>query len=368
MEIVQVTGFYPPHLGGEAQVAQRLASMQAEQHDVTVYTSGLGRGAAPTRYRYGRLRVYRDWALPVGATPVIPRLPFRLLRHRPLPDIVHVHAGLALTPELVRLATAPRHVPYVAHLHLVVRPSSAIGRVLLPLYQRSLYARFLRGAAKVICLTRAMRDEVIAGYGVPKDRVAVIPNGVDVDVFRPAIPGERRDRELLMVGPLTAQKNVLLAVAAMAELPPDVTLRIVGTGEQRDQIAARISALGLSNVRLEGRLAPPELAASYRRATAVVMPSTHEGLPLVLLEAMASGTPVVCSALPELIDTGGDAVVPVEALTPHGLATALRQLLADETRLTRLSRAGRRRAYGFSWSAVAESVEDVYRQVITGRP
>lgn len=367
MEIVQVTGFYPPHPGGEELVAQRLASMQADTHDVTVYTSGIGRGSAPSDYRYGRLRVLRDPAFLVGKHPVIPRLLPRLLRHRPKPDVIHVHAGLAFTPELARIASTLRGIPYVAHLHLMDQPAGRTGSLLMPLYHRTLYARFLQNAARVICLTEAMRDDVIAGFGVPKQRVAVIANGVDVDVYRPAIPGERQSRELLMVGRLAPHKNPLLAVDAMALLPRNVVLRIVGTGELRDRVEQRISELGLTNVRLEEQLTPPELAASYRRATLVVMPSTREGMPLVLLEAMASGAPVVCSALPELIDAGGEAVAPVESLTPQDLARTLLRLLNDPATRTRLSRAGRRRAYGYSWAAVATAVDDVYRQLLADR-
>ncbi len=367
MEIVQVTGYFPPHPGCEALVAHRLAAMQAEAHSVTVYTSDIGGPGAPCRYRHGRFEVFRDHAVPLGDVPIMPHLLPRLLRHRPRPDIVHVHAGFAVVGEVVWLAAALRGVPYVVHLHHVPRPSHLAGRLALPMYRRTLYAQFLRGAARVLCLTDGMRDEVVATLGVPRDRTVVVGSGVDVDVFRPPVPGERRDRELLFVGHLTARKNVLLAVEAMAELPDDVVLRIVGTGEQRARIVRRIEKLGLGNVRLEGRLGIPEMAASYRRAAAVVMPSKHEGLPLTLLEAMASGTPVVCSALPDLIDAGGEAVVPLAAPTVHTLAATLRRLLADDVWRARLSRAGRRRAYRYAWPAVAEAVDTVYRQVHAGR-
>ena len=88
---------------------------------------------------------------------------------------------------------------------------------------------FGSGRGRVICLTGAMRDEVLTRYRVPRERVRIVPNGVDLS--RPA-PGTdaRAARELLFVGRLVEQKNVLAAVEAMAELPRDVTLRIVGEG------------------------------------------------------------------------------------------------------------------------------------------
>jgi glycosyltransferase involved in cell wall biosynthesis len=367
MEIVQIAGLYPPHLGGEELVAERLAILQSETHDVTVYTSDVGRGTAPRRERTGRLRVVRDRALRLGNTPVVLRLAGRLLRHSPRPDVVHVHGGLAAWPEMVRLGAGLRGVPYVVHVHLMVRPSSPAGRVLLPLYQRTLYATFLRKAALVICLTSAMRDEVVAAYGVPAARVVVVPNGVDTELFHPGPFAGRATRELLFVGRLTDQKNVLAAVDAMAHLPSDVTLRIVGDGELREAVDGRIRELDLRNVVLQGRLDPAELADCYRRATLVLMPSTHEGLPLVLLEAMATGAPVVCSALPELVETGGDAVVAVAHLTARSLAEAVRDLLADQPRRERLSAAARHRAAGYTWSAVAAAVDDLYRHVRAGR-
>jgi glycosyltransferase involved in cell wall biosynthesis len=362
MEIVQVAGLYPPHLGGEELVVQRLADMQARNHRVTVYTSDVGATGTPRRQEEERLEVVRDRAWPVGNTPVVPRLLPRLLRHRPKPDIIHVHTGLALTPEVVRLAARVRSVPYVAHVHLLVRPSSRAGRVLLPLYHRTLHGRFLRSAARVICLTHAMRDAVAEEFGTHRDRISVIPNGVDLGLFYPGERSRRDPRELLFVGRLTPQKNVLAAVDAMAHLP-DATLRVVGSGELQGAVERRIAALGLSNVRLDGRLDHRELAVAYRRCAAVVMPSTHEGLPLTLLEAMAAGAPVVCSALPELIETGGDAVRAVDRLDPPALAGALRSLLDDAPARERLSRAAARRATGFSWPAVAASVDEVYDQV-----
>jgi glycosyltransferase involved in cell wall biosynthesis len=362
VEVVQVAGYYPPHPGGEEVVAQRLATLQARRHRVTVYTCDLGAEGAPRHEHDGALSVYRDRGWSVGNTPLIPGLVGRLLRHRPKPDVVHVHAGLALVPEMVRLATRLRGIPYVVHLHLMVRPSSGPGRILLPAYQRTLLPAFLRGAAGVICLTEAMRQTVIETFRVTPERAVVIPNGVEADRFRPGRPGTRQDRELLFVGRLTAQKNVLAAVEAMAHLP-EATLRVVGGGELRPTLERRIRDLRLSNVRLEGAVGRDDLAPFYQRATAVLMPSSHEGLPLVMLEAMAAGAPVVCTALPELVETGGDAVVTVRRGTAEDLVGPIRSLLNDPARRDRLSVAARQRATRYAWPAVVDAVDELYRQV-----
>jgi glycosyltransferase involved in cell wall biosynthesis len=149
----------------------------------------------------------------------------------------------------------------------------------------------------------------------------------------------------------------------MALLDPHVRLRIAGDGELRTAVERRIREQGLTNVRLEGRLGPERLAECYRRATAVVMPSSHEGQPLVMLEAMATGAPVVCYGLPELRETGADAIVPVEPHTPTALAAALADLLGDHPRRERLSAAASARAAAYTWPAVAATVDRLYQWI-----
>jgi glycosyltransferase involved in cell wall biosynthesis len=369
MEIVQVAGLYPPHLGGEEAVVEHLARLQADGHRVTVYTSTVGASAAPRREHYagraGLLRVVRQRAIRVANTPVIPGLIVRLIRHQPKPDVVHVHTGHAVIPEIVALACQLRGLPYVAHQHLMVRPSSRAGRILLPLYYRLLYAPFLRRAERVICLTDAMRKELITAFGVDPGRVAVVPNGVDLVRFRPGDRPRAHD-EVLFVGRLAPQKNVdalLYATAVLRDAARQPIVRIVGDGEERNRLRAKAAHLRLSNVVFEGRRTPAEIAEAYARATVVVLPSTHEGMPLVLLEAMAAGAPVVASHLTEIIEAGGDAIITVDPVAPRALAEALGRLLDDAALQARLSDAGHRRASRYTWEAVTSTIDRLYAEV-----
>ena len=362
MEVVQVVGFYPPHLGGQELVVQRLARMQADTHRVTVYTSDVGARRGPDTVG-DPVRVVRDRAWMLARTPVVPLLAVRLLRHRPTPDVLHAHVGQALIPELVALVARLRRVPYVAHVHLVVEPSSRLGSLLLPAYRRLCLARVLRRAARVVCLTDAMRAEVVRTFRVPPGRIAVVPNGVDAADFPAGDAAGRAPAELLLVGRLEVQKNIRVAVQAMRLLPRHVVLRVVGDGELRGALTRLTAELDLPNVRFTGRLAPAEVAAAYRRATVVLLPSEKEGLPLVLLEALSAGAPVVCSARPELVEIGGPAVVAVQPMTPWTLAAAVRELLDNPARRATLSAAARRRAADFGWPAVAAAVDAVYAEV-----
>jgi len=356
MEIVQVAGLYPPHLGGQELVVQTLARVQAAAgHRVTVLTSSIGGEAGDTEEHGVRVWRLRTWAL--ASTPVMPRLPVVLLAHSPRPDVVHLHTGHALVAEQVMLACRVRRIPYVVHVHLLVRPSSRVGRALLPLYRRTLFGWFLRHAAQVICLTQAMRRELIRAHRLDPDKVRVVPNGTDAPLGGADV---RRSDEVLFVGRLTAQKNILGLVEAMALLP-DVTLRVLGDGDQHDEVRERIRALGLANVVLEGRADRQAVAAAYRRATVLAMPSTHEGMPLVLLEAMAAGLPVVASNIEEIEEVVGDAGVLIPDTQPNTIARVLRSVISDPDEQRRLRDAGLALASRHTWAAVAEQVEDVYR-------
>ncbi|HEV7754505.1 MAG TPA: glycosyltransferase family 4 protein [Mycobacteriales bacterium] len=367
MEILQIAGRYPPYLGGEEAVVETLATRQAGDHAVTVYTSTLGAAGVPRREapRPG-LRVVRLRALRIANTPVMPGLLVRLLRHAPRPDLLHVHTGVAFVPEVVAIAARLRGLRYVAHQHLMVRPSSRAGTVLLPLYHRLLYGPFLRRADRVVCLTAAMRTELVAAYDLDPARVVVIGNGVDTDRFRPG-PEPRRPAELLFVGRLSAQKNVdalLEAAALLRARGRRFGVRIVGDGGEAARLERKAARLGLDEVVFAGRRGPGEVAGDYARATAVVMPSTHEGMPLVLLEAMASGAPVVTSGLPELAEVGADAVLAVDPLTAVTLADALDRVLRDPALRDRLSARAVVRARAYAWWTVVERIDKLYAEVL----
>lgn len=369
MEIVQVVGLYPPHVGGQEVVVEQLAARQAESHRVTVYTSDLGAAGVPAEEKRetaaGSLRVVRQRTALIANVPVMPGLLGRLLRHQPRPDVLHVHTGQALLLEIAALAARLRGTRYVAHQHLVLRPSTGTGRLLLPAYQRLLYRGSLRRAHRVICLTEAMREQTVGAYGIDPARIAVIPNGVD-PARSSAAPAVRRDDEVLFIGRLTSQKNagaLLGAVAVLRDRGRPVRLRIIGDGEDRARLEAQARRLDLEGVVFEGRMDAAAVGDAYRRATVLVMPSTHEGMPLVLLEAMANGIPVVASALPEIVEVGGDAVVAVPDPRPVALADALTTVLDSPGLRARLSAAALARAGRFGWPAIARVVDSLYREV-----
>lgn len=229
-------------------------------------------------------------------------------------------------------------------------------------------------SSRVIAVSEGVRDFLTHWEAVPKDRIAVIPNGVNLEAFRAASPEEKsaaRNHWNLpamgfmagAMGRLAAEKHLIL-LPELAWLHPEVIFVVAGSGPEQNRIEKRCAELGVSDrVHLLGAIS--ERAEFYRMLDAFLLPSLYEGLPMAVLEAMAAGVPVLSSRL-------------------EGIASALREeqegLLAQAgdtadfsrqfTRLTEnprlretLAATARVRVEGtFSAARTISCVESLYRQ------
>lgn len=360
--IIHVAAYYPPRLGGLERVAQNLAEMLAERRDVEVVTTTCGMGASPAATGPSRLRVNRFPAVEVAHTPLSVRLVLRLLA-APRRAIVHVHVAQAFLPEVVWLTSAIRRRPYVVHFHLDVDASGRLGR-LLPLYKRFVMGPVLRRAAAVLALSPQQAESIVARHGVRSDRITIMPNGVDEAFYsagrgRPAAEAPLR---LLFVGRLDAQKNVRRLLDAMPHVAAPVELVIVGDGEQRQALEDRCGEIGLRGVRFVGAQGGADLLGRFAWADAFVLPSDKEGMPLVLLEAMAAGLAVVATDVPgsrELVDGVGLLAEP----RPEALGAAIQRVATDRVLLAELAEKSRVRGLTHSWSGQVDQLEDLYATV-----
>jgi len=214
---------------------------------------------------------------------------------------------------------------------------------------KAVVPRSARRAAHVLAVSERTKRDAIELYGLDPDTITVTPHGVD-----PAFsPGEGQAGDyLLFVGAVQARKDPLAALAAARA----VGRPLVVVGPEREPDVARALRDGGADVR--GWVEQGELAELYRGAAALVLPSRFEGFGIPVLEAMASGVPVVLSDDPALREVAGEAGSYAEG---GDLAGAVSRALADRSRYVR---AGLERASRFSWEETARVTADVYRKVL----
>jgi D-inositol-3-phosphate glycosyltransferase len=359
--VVHVTPHYPPFLGGLEKVVESLAVNQSMRGlDVSVLTSLDGRPRIAGSDETDFVRRLRSWY--VAHTSIIPGLPRELLRisrH----SVIHLHVSQAFIPEVVYAAHLLRGIPYIAHLHLDVGPSGRVG-FLLRAYKPLMLGPVLRAAASVVVFTEEQRLMVAVKYGIDPSRIAVIPNGVDEAFFH---SGQRRlhtKPRLLFVGRLSVQKNLPLFLHALDGVSEQFETTLVGEGELEPQLKGIAGDLRLKNVLFRGRADGAELRDLYRSADVFVLPSEREGMPLVLLEALAMGLPIVATDIPgnrDLVSDGDNGVL-VPLGDPSEFRKALVSVTSEQEAYTQMSESAKRLACRYSWRAVDAEFERLYGQ------
>lgn len=197
--------------------------------------------------------------------------------------------------------------------------------------------------------------------GVPAGRIRIVPNAIDSSRFAHVGDVRRDPRLVLFVGRLSRNKGLDVLAEAAARLPEDVRVLVVGDGPLRDFVAR--------SPRLEhaGHVSESELGRLYAQASVLAVPSRSDGMPTVILEAFACGTPVVATdvgAIPELV-TGATGVL-LSSLDAGGLAAALLRLLQlpGEQRAAMEAAARRLTVERFSWQAVAHTTLEVLHEAM----
>ncbi|MFI7702567.1 glycosyltransferase [Nonomuraea sp. NPDC049480] len=218
-------------------------------------------------------------------------------------------------------------------------------------------------------------DEVseLCAMGIPEQRIAVVPCGVDLAAFCPEGPVAPRTagKLILSIGRMVPRKGVDTVIAAL-RLLPDAELVIAG-GSPDDEEAVRLRELAAGygieeRVHVIGSVPRTRVPALMRSADVVVTVPWYEPFGMVPVEAMACGVPVVASAVGGHLDTVAGCGVLVPPRRPRALARALKDVLGDPGKRTQLGAAGARRARErYGWPNVAERTEAVYTQVINGR-
>ncbi|HUL79523.1 MAG TPA: glycosyltransferase family 1 protein [Vicinamibacteria bacterium] len=230
----------------------------------------------------------------------------------------------------------------------------------------------VRRADGVLCVSEYTASEARRLLDVPEEKIAVTPHGVD-PIYRD-LPAEGRVDEalrrlrlprggILYVGSSERRKNLVtlvmayLTLARRRHLPP---LILAGPGSEWAQGGNRVGP----QIVATGYLDKPDVRALMAASSMLVLPSLEEGFGLPVVEAMAAGLPVVCSAGSALAEVAGDAACLVDPHDVNGLARAAERLLDDRGLATEMRRRGLERSLRFDWQDTAAQTLAFYRKVL----
>ncbi len=211
--------------------------------------------------------------------------------------------------------------------------------------------RAVRSAERVICVSAFTADDVVARYGADESKIRVIPNAPSLAHGDAPVPAG--DPYLLAVGDLRGKKNLDRLIEAWRRADTGHRLILAGAGETGSD--------SFHHVCFTGYVSDRELDALMRGAALLVHPSLYEGFGLVVLEAMARGTPVACANATALPETAGGAAVLFDPHDVDDIARAIGDALGDSERL---ATAGRARAAEFSWERTAALTRAVYEELL----
>jgi len=294
-------------------------------------------------------------------------------------DIVHDNQGLGLGLLLMKSAGAPlvatiHHPLSIDRRNAVAQARGPIEKarrlIYYPIFMQEFVARRLD---RIITVSEASARTVESAFGLPRDQMRVVHNGIDAETFQPlSVPKDPNN--VIYVGNsedrTKGAAHLLHALRLLRDTTP-YNLTFVDRPPEELKLAPRlIQRYGLgARVRFTGRVTTAELVRHYNRAEMLACPSLYEGFGLPAGEAMACGLPVAATtggALPEVVEGGVTGILVPPGDAP-ALAEAIRTLLGDPDLRRRMGQAGRERVLErFSWRKAALQTEAVYREVLGG--
>jgi len=277
----------------------------------------------------------------------------------------------------VQYVAPPTSVPIVVTIHDL---SFETYPTFFNLKDRFLFRTFVPytawRATRIITCSEHTKSDLVRHYGVPPDRVVVMPYGVDDRFFRI----DRRDAQesvrtryqglekfILFVGALQPRKNVIRLIEAFHWLraSSDLSHKLVIVGKKKylyEQIRSTVRERGLEDeIVFSGHVSEDDLLSFYGAADLLVFPSLFEGFGLPPLEAMACGTPVVCSHVTSLPEVVGDAALLVDPHDTQGIGRAMLQVLTDANLRRQLIAKGLEQSRLFRWENTARRTLEVYQ-------
>jgi len=360
IKIVLVVPLFPPKwLAGTEVATYNIAKhLSRKGHEVHVITS-LDKGMTGLSREFGFYIHRLSWRKVRILGTIQFWLKIFLKIYEIKPDIVHIQAVANGIPGF--LAKVVFKTPYIVW--------GRGSEVYLPwAFKKPISKIVLSNADAVLALTDHMKKEMQRMCSRP---ICVIPNGINVEHFRSNCDKHSvslNGKTIFFVGRLHPVKGVKYLIQAMSIVRNvhHAKLTIIGDGEEKDELKQLVSKLGLCEyIEFKGRIENGKIPTYIAQADIFVLPSLSEGFPVVVLEAMAAGLPVVATGvggLPCIIEEGVNGFL-VEPANPEQIAEKIVLLLGDDELRLKMSRANLEKAKKYDWRCVVEQLEEIYYSV-----
>lgn len=376
MKVALCTDYFYPRIGGVSSHVAGLASELERRHHEVVILTKLPK--SDTRYSIAGKVSYLRASIPIPVILVPPKVAdIREVLERGKFDIVHAHHAFTPTSLLSVSAAKKIGIPSILTNHTIFLASDHESLWVPTSYVLYPFRRYINKANLITAVSRTAADFI--GHFTERERIVVVPNGVDSDRFRSrSCAADETTHEvsgehiILYVGRLVYRKGIHILVKAMPQILrelPDAQLLIAGEGIMENFIKLLIKSLDLEDhVKLLGFVPNEKLPGLYGLSQVFVLPSLYcESFGITLLEAMASGKPVVASnvgGVPEVIENEVTGLL-FRKGDERDLADGVLRIMNDHVLALDLARKARRSVeVNFSWFVVADKMECLYEELL----
>ena len=294
-----------------------------------------------------------------------------LLKIRGDYDLIHAHCHLFFSTIMASLVRRIGSPPLIITTHGIMSASAPDWFNLL--YMKTIGKWTLKSADRVICYTEMEKDTLGNMLKIDSEKISVIPNGVDTDLFRPDPNNNKRSNQsnaitILWVGRFVRGKGVeyiIHAAKILVKEVPNLKILLIGDGPSKGKIKSLIEKSNLKkNVIIKENVPNENMPEVYQKADIFVLPSLNEGVPKTLLEAMACGKPVIISEFPHLEELIKNAGLTFPKGDVHALADRIMRLIRDKELAKELGNNGRNKIVeDHSWENTVSKMIELYEEV-----
>jgi len=375
MRIAHITPFYHPIIGGVEEVVKRITEHLAKKgNEVYVITYNRlrkgGKGTLPRQEEINGVNVIRlkpdiTWSHGTYSR----ELPKAIEKLKP--DIVHVHVWRH--PHVFQIAKLKKKLGYktILHTHAPFYRLRQVGITVWTYHKivDRLFKSTLKAFDIVIALTPYEKDILLERLDIPKEKVKVIPNGIDDKVVHIAkeITSIHSEQSILYLGRISRDKNIDLLLKAMKYVTKKTNIPLVMAGPDEGLIDKYKKYAKKHNIDLhyKGKVSEKEKYKLYARCTIFTHPALYEGFCITLLEAQAFGKPCIVTGKGGQLYTAPPGKTSLHAKpSPKDYAQAILRLLSDEELYKKLSTNAREWVIQFTWTKILPKYEEVYNQLI----